>query len=81
MSIPHWTDTEPSPVFTSVIDATGPNGNIFHIVGIASRLLREIGIPDDRIVALREGVTIAKSYDEAIALVERWFRVEREDDR
>lgn len=74
---PHWTDNAPSPVFESRIDATGPRGNIFYILGTARKLLAEIGVPRDRIERLTEEVTAAGNYDEAVALVQRWFAVDR----
>lgn len=75
---PHWTDHASAPVFSTVINATGPAGNIFDILGTATRLLREIGVPGDRIEQLREDVTGSTSYDQAVACVERWFAVRRE---
>ena len=76
----HWTDYAPEPVFSTSIPATGSNANIFAIVGTASRMLREIGVPPDRIEKLQGDVSSAVSYDQAISFVERWFPVDRGDD-
>lgn len=73
----HWTDQAPEPVFTTVIRARGEAENIFAIVGTACRLLRQLDIPADRIDALRKNAASAGSYDQAVALVERWFPVNR----
>lgn len=74
---PHWTDDATRPVFTTVIRATGSDGNIFAILGAATGMLRQLAVPRDRIERLRADVTKAASYDEAVALVEAWFPVER----
>lgn len=78
---PHWTDDATSPVFESRIRATGAGGNIFVIVGTACRMMRKLGLPADRIEKLQSDVMASGSYDEAIAFVERWFPVDRDDDR
>lgn len=46
----HWTNTTiAQPIFSSVIDAHGPNGNTFAILRKARALMRQIGISQDRI--------------------------------
>ena len=75
----HWTDHAVQPVFTTVIRATGPRGNINAILGAATSLLRQLAVPADRIERLRYDVTNAASYDQAVAFVEAWFPVERGD--
>lgn len=74
----HWTDAAPSPVFTTVIRAAGPAGNVFAVLGTACAYLRQLDIPRDRIEKLRTDVKASGSYDAALALVGRWFPVERE---
>jgi hypothetical protein len=77
----HWTDKATDrPIFTTVIPARGAEGNVFLIVGSACRLLREIGIPSDRIEALCKNAMASKSYEEAVGFVEHWFRVDRDRD-
>jgi hypothetical protein len=73
----HWTDHAPEPVFDTVIEGRGPGANIFAIVGKARVLLRQLDIPRDRIDRLGSDVMAAKSYDEAVAIVEHWFKVRR----
>ncbi len=75
---PHWTDSAARPVFTTVIRATSPAGNIHHILAEACALLRILKVPTDRIEEMRAYVGTAQSYDEAIGYIERWFPVERE---
>ena len=72
----HWTDDATEPVFGIVIDAHGRNGNIFAILDTARRLLRELDVPTDRIDVLTDNVKNAVSYDQAVAFIEAWFRVE-----
>lgn len=74
---PHWTDHAATPVFKTEIDATGSGGNIYAILGAATRLLRQIEVPADRIEKLQEDVRSAVSYDQAVAFVEYWFPVRR----
>lgn len=74
---PHWTDDAPSPRFSTVIRAAGPQGNIYAILGAACSLLAQLEIPADRIERLRADVGTAQSYDAAVACVEAWFPVER----
>lgn len=76
----HWTDDAATPVFSTVIEARGPRSNINVVLGAACSALREIGVPDDRINGLRERVRGAVNYDQAIAMIEYWFPVERDDD-
>jgi hypothetical protein len=74
----HWTDDViERPIFSTAINARGPGGNIFEIVGKATVMLRQIGIPREIIEELWEAVTNAPSYDAAVAAVERWFLVDR----
>ena len=74
----HWTDDAAQPVFSTVIDATAPSGNVYHILGEACALLRHLDVPADRIEALRARVGTAQNYDEAVAHVEAWFPVRRD---
>lgn len=75
----HWTDdVKIRPIFSSRIDARGSRGNVYEIIGAACCLLREIEMPEDRIEKLKVDTMAAKSYDEVIGLVERWFYVDRD---
>lgn len=77
---PHWTDDATRrPIFDTVIDARGPRGNVYVIIGTAISRLKAIAVPEDRIVALREAALNAGSYEEAVDHVERWFRVRRDE--
>lgn len=68
-SEPHWTDIAATPVFLTRI----PEGNVFEMLATATRLMREIGVPADRIAQLRHDVMDCGSFDQACALIEAWF--------
>lgn len=78
----HWTDNQnlPAPLFDTVIDGSGVNGNILFVVGQAGSMLRQIGVPGDKITELYERVAQASSYEEAVGYVERYFSVRRDGD-
>ena len=65
--------------FGSRIDATGPGGNIFAILGTARRYMREIGIDQSEIEELGKAVCNADSYRDAVALVREWFPVDLDE--
>ncbi|MGE3279931.1 MAG: hypothetical protein AB7H90_01015 [Alphaproteobacteria bacterium] len=75
----HWTDHAATPVFSTVIDARGERGNINLVLATAIRLLRQIDIPSDRIELLSKNVKNSVNYDQALAFIEHWFPVERDD--
>lgn len=64
------------PRFSTVIPASGPDGNIFAILGTATRLLRQIGRPQADIDQLRGDVLASKSYEQALGFVREWFPVD-----
>jgi len=79
MPMPHWTDHAVGrPIFSTVIDASG-SANVYAVLGRACYLLREIGVPRDRVTDLELAVRSAESYDAAIELIERWFKVRRDE--
>ena len=66
--------------FNTVIDAPGPAGNIFAVLGTATGFLRQLRIDSTEIVALREAVMNSSSYDEALDHIREWFPVDTGDD-
>lgn len=73
----HWTDHAAEPIFTTVLRARGSRANIFVILGAACSMLRQLNIPKDRIDRLCNDVTNAANYDQAVALIEHWFSIDR----
>lgn len=63
----------PTPMFETIIPTDGPLGNINVILGTATRLMKEIGVPTDARSRLVMQVQHAKSYDEAKNFVREWF--------
>ena len=61
--------------WTNVIDATGPAGNIFVVLGTARALLRQMDAPQAEIAELTNRVFAAPSYTKAISVIEEWFPV------
>lgn len=53
----------------------GQDGNIFNLIGIASRALKEAGMRD-KAKEMVEKVTQAKSYDEALQVIMKYVEVE-----
>lgn len=53
----------------------GENGNIFNLLGIASRTLREAG-QADKINEMTKKVTSSGSYDEALLVLMEYVKVE-----
>lgn len=67
--------------YSTRIDATGPNGNVFAIIGAAVQLMRQLpGMEPSEIDYFRKKVMAAKSYKEAVALVREWFPVDLDDE-
>ncbi len=69
----------PLPRFTTVISATGPQGNIFAILGTACQFMRELDIPGEERKDFAQKVISAKSYAEAVEAVREWFPVDTGD--
>lgn len=61
-----------TPKYDLTIDARGPNGNIFAILGEARRLLQALG-DGDLVGPLTEEVTSAHSYEQALDAVREYF--------
>ena len=77
---PHWTDNVTAfPIFTTRIDGTGRRGNINDIAFTAASYLHSMDGLSERGDKLLADVRAATSYAAAIALVERWFPVDRDD--
>lgn len=57
----------------------GQNGNIFHLMGIASRTLREHGM-EEQAKEMRERIMASGSYDEALCVFGDYVNVTSSDD-
>lgn len=54
---------------------TGENGNIFNLLGIASRALKKVS-QRDKATEMRSRVTKSKSYDEALLIIMEYVEVD-----
>ena len=53
---------------------TGENGNIYNLLGIASRALKKVS-QRDKATEMRSRVTKSKSYDEALLIIMEYVEV------
>ena len=63
------------PRYTTLINATGQDGNTLFVLANASRMMRELGHDQDEIKALAKHVFGSKSCREAIDHIREWFPV------
>ena len=54
----------------------GENGNIFNLMGIATRTLTNAGHPEKATNMCRRITTQAKSYEEALVIISEYVEVE-----
>ena len=54
---------------------TGENGNIYNLLGIASRALKKVS-QRDKATEMRSRVTKSKSYDEASLIIMEYVEVD-----
>lgn len=54
---------------------TGENGNIYNLLGIASRALKKVS-QRDKATEMRSRVTKSKSYDEALLIIMEYVEVD-----
>lgn len=54
----------------------GENGNIFNLMGIVSKTLKEAGEPEKADEMIQRITNEAKSYDEALAMLMEYVDVE-----
>lgn len=58
------------------VKLVGKDGNIFNLMGLVQKAMREAGVPkDDRSQFLKE-VSFSNSYDQALQVIMRWVKVE-----
>jgi len=67
------------PRFPEHINATGPSGNIFVVIGAMRALLRQHEIDEVTIDEVTAKVNATKSYTDALSVVREWFAVDTID--
>jgi len=52
-----------------------PAGDIFEMLGMARRWLRQLGHSEDELDAMSKKVMASKSYEDACAVIGEYFRI------
>lgn len=58
-----------------VIDLKSPQGNVFYLMGLANRLIRELGLSVEEIAEFKRKQTSATTYLAYLALLRKWFGI------
>lgn len=58
-----------------VIDLKSPQGNVFYLMGLANRLIRELGLSAEEIAEFKQEQANATTYNEPLAILRKWFGV------
>ena len=56
-----------------VIDLKSPQGNVFYLIGLANRLIRELGLLSEEIAEFKREQANATTYQAHLALLHKWF--------
>ena len=57
------------------VKLTGEDGNIFNLMGICSRELKKAGQKDEANQLVRDIITDANSYEEALAIISEYVDI------
>lgn len=63
-----------------VIDLKGPQGNVFYLIGLANRLIKELGLSTEEISEFKQEQSSATTYQAHLALLRKWFGIVFVDD-
>jgi len=63
-----------------VIDLKSPQGNVFYLMGLANRLIRELGLSSEEIAEFKQEQASATTYQAHLALLRKWFGIVFVDD-
>lgn len=58
-----------------VIDLNGPAGNIFYLMGVCNRLVRELGLPEQIKREYETEINSADDYQSRMAIMQKWFGI------
>ena len=58
-----------------VIDLKSPQGNVFYLMGLANRLVRELGLSAEEIAEFKQEQYNATTYNAYLTLLRKWFGV------
>ena len=58
-----------------VIDLKSPQGNVFYLMGLANRLMRELGLSAEEIAEFKREQSSATTYHAHLSLLRKWFGI------
>ncbi len=58
-----------------VIDLSGPAGNIFYLMGVCNRLVRELGLSAQLKREYETEINSAGDYQSRLAIMQKWFGI------
>lgn len=58
-----------------VIDLNGPAGNIFYLMGVCNRLVRELGLSEQLKHEYETEVNSAGDYQSRLIIMQKWFGI------
>ena len=58
-----------------VIDLKSPQGNVFYLMGLANRLMQELGLPAEKIAEFKQEQASATTYHAHLAILRKWFGI------
>jgi len=58
-----------------VIDLKSPQGNVFYLMGLANRLMQELGLSAEEITEFKHEQSSATTYQAHLALLRKWFGI------
>ena len=58
-----------------VIDLKSPQGNVFYLMGLANRLILELGLSTEEIAEFKREQASATTYAAHLAILRKWFGI------
>lgn len=58
-----------------VIDLKSPQGNVFYLIGLANRLIRELGLSAEEIAEFKREQASATTYQTHLVILRKWFGI------
>ena len=58
-----------------VIDLKSPQGNVFYLMGLANRLIKELGLSVEEIAEFKREQASATTYHAHLNLLRKWFGI------
>ena len=58
-----------------IIDLKSPQGNVFYLMGLANRLIRELDLSSEEIAEFKQEQSCATTYHAHLNLLRKWFGI------